>query len=335
MTVKMKFADLARMIERVFVAQGLSESGARIVAGVVAAAERDGAHSHGLMRLEGYVSTLRSGWVNLNSSPRVNDVAPGVIMADADNGFAQIACAASRPLLLQKVRQQGIATLAVRNSHHFAALWPDVEWLAEQGFIAITAVNTRSYMIVWGGKKKILGTNPMAFACPRKGHLPVVWDQASSPISHGDLLLAVKSNRSLAPGIAVDAEGEATIDPNAVLKGGAFLPFGGVKGSSIAFMIEILAAAVTGGRFGFDDRVADFPGGKTSHAGQLIIALDPVRSAGQGYFERLEEFLARLRDSGVKRLPGDRRYDRRRQSEAEGIAVATEHYETMSKYLGS
>jgi LDH2 family malate/lactate/ureidoglycolate dehydrogenase len=31
---------------------------------------------------------------------------------------------------------------------------------------------------VWDGKRKILGTNPMAFTCPRPGHKPLVWDQA-------------------------------------------------------------------------------------------------------------------------------------------------------------
>jgi delta1-piperideine-2-carboxylate reductase len=194
-------------------------------------------------------------------------------------------------------------------------------------------VNTRSYMTLWDGQKKILGTNPMAFACPRKSTPPIVWDQASSPISHGDLLLAARSKHPLAPGVAVDAHGNPTVDADAVLKGGAFLPFGGHKGSAIAFMIEILCAALTGGRFGFDDRVADFPGGKTSHAGQFVMLLDPAQAAGEIFSSRVEELVSRIRASGVTRLPGDRRYARRKRASSEGIEVSAEHFTYMESLL--
>ena len=328
------FHDLAQLVERVLLAHGLHQNGAKILGEIVAAAERDGSHSHGLTRMEGYVSTLRSGWVNPSSRPRVMDVAPGLIVTDADNGFAQVALAESRQLLLEKAKQQGIAGLAIKGSHHFAALWPDVEPFAEQGLIALSTVNTRNYMVVWGSKKKVLGTNPMAFACPRKEHLPIVWDQASSAVSHGDILLAAKAGLDLRPGVGVDVNGAATIDPHALLEGGALLPFGGAKGAAIAFMVEILSAAVTGGRFGFDDRVAEHPGGKTSSAGQLVVVVDPVQTAGEQFFDRVEEFLARLKASGVERLPGDRRYELRRRANVEGIHIPMERYEAVVKLLG-
>ena len=333
MNPNMSFLELSRLIVRILAKHGLTQDNARIIAEVVAAAERDGSFSHGLTRLSGYVSTLESGWVDGAAVPDVIDAAPGLVVTNANNGFAQIALAKSRPLLIEKARKQGIAAVAIRNSHHFAALWPDVEPLAEEQLIALTTINTRSYMIVWGGRRRILGTNPMAFACPRRGNAPVIWDQASSPMSHGDLLLASKEKRQISPGVAVDANGNPTIDPDEMLKGGAFLPFGGHKGSAIAFMIEILSAATTGGRFGYDDRVSGFPGGKTSHAGQFIMALDPVQTAGKEFFDRVEEFLARLKASGVKRLPGEHRIARRKRAEAEGIPIPSEHYETLQNLL--
>ena len=45
-------------------------------------------------------------------------------------------------------------------------------------------------MVVWDGKRKVLGTSPMGFACPRAGKPPLVWDQASSVMAQGDVLLA-------------------------------------------------------------------------------------------------------------------------------------------------
>ena len=72
--------------------------------------------------------------------------------------------------------RQGSATLTTANGHHFAALWPDIEPLAADGYVALTMVNTRARMVVWQGTRKVLGTNPMAFACPRRSAPPVVWD---------------------------------------------------------------------------------------------------------------------------------------------------------------
>ena len=57
----------------------------------------------------------------------VIDAAPGLVAADAADGFAQPALHASPLLLRDKARQQGIAAVAIRDSHHFAALWPDIE----------------------------------------------------------------------------------------------------------------------------------------------------------------------------------------------------------------
>jgi delta1-piperideine-2-carboxylate reductase len=188
-------------------------------------------------------------------------------------------------------------------------------------------------MTAWGGQKRILGTNPMAFACPRKGRSAIIWDQASSPMSHGDVLLAAKNKHTLAPGVAVDAKGNPTLDPDAVLTGGAFLPFGGHKGSAIAFMVEILSAAVTGGRFGFEDDVANFPGAKTSHAGQFVMVLDPIQTVGEEFSARIEELVARLAASGVDRLPGDRRRERRERALSEGIEISSEQYKILESLL--
>src|SRR5262249_25677309 len=163
------------------------------------------------------------------------------------------------------------------------ALWPDVEPFAEQGLIALTVVNTRSRIVVWGGRRKVLGTNPMAFACPSGDGPPCVWDQASSLRAQGEVLLARTQGHAVPEGIGLDAEGNPSTDPAAILDGGALLPFGGPKGASIAFMIEVLAAALTGGRFGFQDESASFPGAQTSKAGQFLLLIDPTRSAGDAF----------------------------------------------------
>jgi delta1-piperideine-2-carboxylate reductase len=106
-----------------------------------------------------------------------------------------------------------------------------------------------------------------------------------------------------------------------MLDGGSLLPFAGHKGSSIAFMIEIIAGALTGGYFGFEDRSGAYPGAQTSKAGQTVILIDPLRVPGNRYFECIESLFAALAASGVERLPAERRYARRELALRDGIAV--------------
>jgi len=47
------------------------------------------AASHGLLRLLGYVSTLKSRWVDGRAVPVVTDASPGLVSPEAANGFAQ------------------------------------------------------------------------------------------------------------------------------------------------------------------------------------------------------------------------------------------------------
>ena len=219
--------ELTALLVRVFVGLGVSQANAPFVASVVAAAERDGAPSHGLQRMVGYAGSLRSGWVDGKATPRVEQITPCMFAVDGANGFAQVALAAVRTPAILAARSMGVAVGSIRDAHHFAALWPDVESFADEGLIAVSMVNTRSLIVVWGGRRKVLGTNPMAFACPRSGGPPIVWDQASSLRAQGEVLLAQKAGHAMPEGAGVDSEGHPTTDPTKILDGGALLPFGG------------------------------------------------------------------------------------------------------------
>jgi delta1-piperideine-2-carboxylate reductase len=325
--------ELTDLVVRVFRRHGVSAENAGAVAETVVAAERDGTASHGLLRLPGYVASLKSGWVDGRAVPVVTDVAPGLVATDANNGFAQPALRACATLLRDKAKCQGIAAAAIRDSHHFGALWPDAEPFAADGFIALALVNGRARMAVWDGRRKALGTSPMAFACPRSGRPPLVWDQASSIMAQGEVLLAATRGESLPNGVALDAGGRPTADPRAMLDGGSLRPFAGHKGSSIAFMIEIVAGALSGGCFGFEDRSGAYPGAETSKAGQTVILIDPRRVPGNRYFERIESLFAAIAESGVERLPAERRYARREKALRNGIAISDEQWARLHELL--
>ncbi|AQT94060.1 Ldh family oxidoreductase [Pseudomonas azotoformans] len=327
------FAELVALLHSIFVIHGTSATVAQILAHNCASAERDGAHSHGIFRIPGYLSTLASGWVDGKAEPRVTDVASGFVRVDAANGFAQPALEAARPLLVQKARSAGIALLAIHNSHHFAALWPDVEPFAEEGLVALSVVNSMTCVVPHGADRPLFGTNPIAFAAPRADGMPIVFDLATSAIAHGDVQIAARKGELLPPGMGVDSLGQPTRDPKAILEGGALLPFGGHKGSALSMMVELLAAALTGGNFSFEFNWADHPGARTPWTGQLLIVIDPSKTAGQSFAERSQELVRQMHAAGLRRLPGDRRHRTRVRSDEQGIQVDAQELAGLRKLV--
>ena len=331
---RMPLEELQTLLTRIFTRHGTSDKVAEILARNVAEAQRDAADSHGIFRMPGYVSTLKSGWVDGHAVPVVSDVAPAFISVDACNGYAQPAHLAAKELLLDKVRNQGIALLAIHNSHHFAALWPDIEPYAERGLVALNFVNSMACVVPHGGKKALFGTNPIAFAAPREGADPLVFDMATSAMAHGDIQIAAREGRKLPPGHGVDSKGEPTCDPRAILDGGALLPFGGHKGSALSMMVELLAAALTGGNFSFDFTWEHHPGAQSPRTGQLLIVIDPSRGAGANFAQRAENLVRAMRDAGQDRLPGERRYRQRRESLALGIPLSAADLAMLKELAG-
>ncbi|MNU87797.1 (2R)-3-sulfolactate dehydrogenase (NADP(+)) [compost metagenome] len=331
----LSLAELTALLEKIFLRHGTSADVARVLAQNCAGAERDGAHSHGVFRIPGYVSTLNSGWVNGKAVPVVEDVASGFVRVDAGNGFAQPALAAARALLVEKARSAGIAVLAIRNSHHFAALWPDVEPFAYEGLVALSVVNSMTCVVPHGADRPLFGTNPIAFAAPRADGEPIVFDLATSAIAHGDVQIAARKGERLPPGMGVDGLGQPTQDPKAILEGGALLPFGGHKGSALSMMVELLAAALTGGNFSFEFDWKNHPGAKTPWTGQLLIVIDPSKAAGQSFAERSQELVRQMHGVGLKRLPGDRRHYQRAKSQTDGIALDEPTLANLRELAGS
>ena len=299
-------------------ASGANRENAEAVAEIVWKAERDGCLSHGIFRVPGYCDALKANAVNGSAAPKVIDQAPGIVRVDAENGLAPLAMKIGRPALIEKAKSQGIATLGIANSAHFAALWPDVEPLADAGLVAMNFVNSRAFVAPAGGKQAVFGTNPMAFAVPRPGKPPMVFDQASSASARGEIMLAARDGHAVPEGRGLGPDGQPTTDPAAILKG-VQLPFGGYKGGAIAMMVEILAACVTGAYTSLEGEAAYTGHGGPSAAGHLVIAIDPSKFGNDRFLERVETmFENMLADEGV-RLPGDRRLVNRKQTPESGV----------------
>ena len=314
-----------------FLAHGVSPEQTRAVADTVTAAERDGCKSHGLFRVPGYLKSVVSGKITPDAVPVVSDLAPAVIKVDAMNGFAPLALETGRVPLVDKARSQGIAALAITNSYHFAALWPETEALAEQGLAAFAFVSSSSFVAPAGGTKPLFGTNPMAFAWPREGKPPIVFDQASSASARGEIQIHQRDGKPIPEGWGIDADGNPSTDPAAVLAG-AQLCFGGYKGAAIALMVELLAGALIGDVFSFEATANDNKDGGPARGGEFLIAIDPTRCVSNpgAQLAHAEGLFAKILGQDGTRLPSDRRYAARKRTPTEGVEIPTSLFDTIT-----
>lgn len=221
-------AGIYALAETAFLANGMSADQAASIAGIVTRAEVDACRSHGLYRVSGYVAALRAGRANPLAVPRLTRTAPAVLRCDGDRGFAPFAFAHAREALIGAARSQGIATLAVQNSHHFSALWAEIEPLTAAGLVACAFVIGQCAVAPHGGTKRLFGTNPMAFGWPRPGREPMIFDFATSAAARGEVELCRLAGEDLPEGWGIDPAGQPSTDPTSVLQG-ALLPFGGLK----------------------------------------------------------------------------------------------------------
>lgn len=314
----------------VLTAHGLSAEQAQSAARVMVAGQRDECASHGLYRLIMCTKTLLAGSIVKDAEPEVQDVSPALVRVDARYGFSPLAFERGSKVLIEKAKQVGIAALAINHCFHFSALWPEVEVLAEAGLAGIAMTPSHAWVAPAGGTRPIFGTNPMAFAWPRPGGEPFVFDFATSAIARGDIELHRRAGKPIPEDWAIDETGQPTTDATKALNG-AMRTFGGHKGSALAAMIELLAGPLIGDLLSFESLALDGGAAAAPCHGELIIAFDPQRFAltdAEEHTARAESMFEQITGQGA-RLPSQRRFAARQRSFEEGIRVPRALYDEL------
>jgi len=334
--VQLSLSDVHRSAKAALLSQGFNETHAQAIANTITAAERDECRHHGLFRLPFYMNGLLSGQASGDAEPALVELMPSVIKVDAKYGFSPLALERGDEPLADRAKKHGIAALAVTNALNVAALWPEVERLAERGLVGFAFVAASPYVAPAGGTKPLFGTNPMAFAWPRHDKPPVVFDQASSASARGEIQLRLRDGKTLPDGWAIGPDGKPTTDPAKALAG-AQLPFGGFKGSNIAMMVELLAGPLVGDVLSFEAGERDKANTGAPCGGELIIAIDPVRCVENGdrvaQLKHAEMLFSRMLEQDGARLPSDRRYEARERTAREGVKVPASLHERIRAYI--
>ncbi|MBI1386261.1 MAG: Ldh family oxidoreductase [Rhizobiales bacterium] len=300
-------------------------------------AEADGIRNVGLGYLPIYCEHLVCGKLDGTARPRLEELAPASLQVDAGNGFSHAAFEHALPRFIAMTRTTGIAGLSIVDSTSAGVVAWFVEPLAEAGLVALAFANSSPLMAAHGGKRRFFGTNPIAFAAPRSDGPPLVVDQATSQVAFVRVREAAAGGKPIPIGWGLDAEGQPTTDPHAVVDGGSMAPAGGAKGAMLALLVDLLAGGIAGPHFSYQASGFTTNEGPPPGVGQFILAIDPERFApatrlGASFAERVTGQLAEMTAEPGSRLPGASRLAHRACAATHGVAVPLELIERLEGF---
>lgn len=320
-------STLSQLCTDAFTNAGLSAVNAGVSTRILVEADTMGLHTHGVVRIPGYVQRLRNGGVDPDAAIGVARKSPSLALVEGHNALGTVVGARALEAAIEMVAESGLVYVGCRNSNHFGALAPYALQACDAGYLLIGGTNASTTMAPWGGKEARMGNNPLCIAAPCADGTHFILDMAMSVAARGKIRAALDSRSPIPEGWALDGAGLPTTDAAEALRG-YLLPFGGHKGSGLALAVDILSGALSGARFltGVSSwsENPDTPSG----IGHFFLLLDPDRLLGAGVFaaamDRFKTIVLTtppVESSRPVELPGQREQQRRRAAIREGIVL--------------
>jgi LDH2 family malate/lactate/ureidoglycolate dehydrogenase len=150
----------------VYVAAGMSENDAHLCADTLVQADLWGHQSHGVMRLSWYAARLKAGVCDPKAQPQLVVDAGGLALIDGHDAMGQVLAARAAHEAVRRAKTHGIAAVGIRNSNHFGTALYFTLMAAREDCVGFLSTNGSPAMAPWGGRKKIIGTNPWSWAFP-------------------------------------------------------------------------------------------------------------------------------------------------------------------------
>ena len=281
---------------RAFASAGLPETDAATIARDLVKANLRGLDSHGVSRIPMYLERLDKGLVNPRPDMKVTKVAGAVAHLDADNAMGFLPSHLAMDTAMDLAADAGIGMVGVKNSTHFGMGALYVLQAIKRGFVSMVFTNSSPAIAMWGGRSAFLGAAPMAAGVPAGRSAPFVMDMSMTVIARGKIRLAAMKGDPIPEGLALDQDGNPTTDAAKAFEG-VCLPFGGVKGSVLGTMMDLMSGVLTGANYGGDVKSLYFDHSAPQNVGHMFFAIRPDLFMAMTDFEaRMDEFNRRIKD---------------------------------------
>jgi len=302
MPTRVNAAKLQQLVSDLITAAGVPREDADITAYCLVKTDLRGTESHGTARLSYYyLHRVRQGVINANPNVQTVIETPTSVVVDADNGLGQPVTYRLMQRCVEKAKQSGVCCAAVRNSNHFGAAGIYALQALEHDMIGLAFTNSQPLVLPTYGRKRLLGTNPIAFAAPAKEERAFVLDMATSVVPIGRVEVYRRRGEVAPSGWGADSDGLPTPDPDRIMNGGGLFPLGGpaetggYKGYGLAAMVDVLCGVLAGAAFLTGVLPPSTSQTSPSNVGHFLAAIDIDA------FRPLDEFKVEM-DSFIRQL---------------------------------
>ncbi|KYN02561.1 PREDICTED: uncharacterized oxidoreductase YjmC [Cyphomyrmex costatus] len=292
--------EIIRFIEECMCKAGTTKEDGHAVGHHLMTADYRGHFSHGMNRLQMYVTDIENRITDPAARPQIVTDFQAIALVDGKNALGQVIGKYCMELAIEKAKKFGIGMVAARGSNHYGICGYYTMMAMEQGLIGFTCTNTSPLMAPTRSMKAALGTNPLSLGMAACDGDEFVLDMATTAVALGKIELAIRKNEDIPEGWALGSDGKMTRDAEEAYKASLLMPLGGeehnsgYKGYGLGLMVEILCGILTGSHFGPNIR-AWKSGDRVADLGQCFMAINPEAFA-RGSKERLTTLLKQLRD---------------------------------------
>jgi (2R)-3-sulfolactate dehydrogenase (NADP+) len=331
-TLKLTPAKARALIFAALRGAGTSAANARYFTEAILDTELSGLEGHGFYWLQYYCEHVRSGKVDGIAKPLVRKLSPVAFRIDARRGFAHPAIEKGFEKLIPAAKKYGIAGMGVHNSYNAATLGFHTGFLARHGLVAFGFTNATPAIAPVGGRKPVLGTNPLSFAVPgARGKIAFLIDQSASAVTWTAVKRAAEQNSEIPLGWALDKLGSPTTDPHKGLEG-SMAPAGGYKGFGQGLIVEVMCAALTGSNRGPQMGSFMVNDGKPIGCGQFFIALEPKGFSGGLFDRQIKALIKSILSQEGARLPNSRREANQLRLKRDGLPIDYALHDRLQRF---
>ncbi len=255
-----------------------------------------GAKSHGVSRLKMYCDRIKKNLIKARPNIKVKKITNSISHINADNSIGFVSADLGIKVAIKNAKRTGLGLVGIKKSGHYGLSSFYAEQAVKKNLLVFCFTNAPPALAPHGSKKSLFGTNPICFGAPT-GKVPFILDMSTSLINRGKIRRAHKLGKKIPFGVALNKNGIITTNPKLALMG-TQLPIAGVKGSGLAWMVDILSGVITGSNHSgkVKDPFDDFS--NPQNVGHLFITINPKIFIGNNYLKEIRKNI-----KIVKKLP--------------------------------
>jgi L-2-hydroxycarboxylate dehydrogenase (NAD+) len=296
--MRIKIDEMRRFCVDILVKRGISEKSSEIIVNEYLYGELTGKENHGLISFKDFVENkiqhVHDRWSIVKEDENY-------ALIDGHENVGHLVGKYAMDLALEKAKNKGISLVGMYNMRAYLMPGYYAKMASDNDMIGIAINNTSSHVAPFGGIDPKMGTNPIGLSIPTEKE-PYILDMATSIRALGEVRLAKKLETFIPEGMAMDKDGNPTVDPNKVYS----LRSAGYKGYGLCLAIEMLAGAFIRGKMGSKVK-------ESIDRGYLFIVIDPTLFTDIDVFKKeISELISEIKSSRkideVKEIliPGER-----------------------------